>query len=199
MVTASGLRGIRSVGIIMDDLAAVILVGGKSSRMGQDKASLPYKGKRLVDVVADAVREAGIENIYVSGEIDGYTSLPDLLLDRGPMGGICSSAVRLHKQYERVLFIPVDMPHINAELLNLLIAESTACHFKNHPLPCQLLLERKTMRQLDAAAQTLARKQKLSVKSFLVDLGSAAITPPEHLQKALTNTNTAEEWQEVIS
>ncbi len=199
MVTASGLRGIRSVGIIMDDLAAVILVGGKSSRMGQDKASLPYKGKRLVDVVADAVREAGIENIYVSGEIDGYTSLPDLLLDRGPMGGICSSAVRLHKQYERVLFIPVDMPHINAELLNLLIAESTACHFKNHPLPCQLLLERKTMRQLDAAAQTLARKQKLSVKSFLVDLGSAAITPPEHLQKALTNTNTPKEWQEVIS
>jgi molybdopterin-guanine dinucleotide biosynthesis protein A len=199
MVIASGLKAIRSVGITMDDLAAVILVGGKSSRMGQDKASLPYKGKRLVDVVADAVREAGIENIYVSGEIDGYTSLPDLLLDRGPMGGICSSAVRLHKQYERVLFIPVDMPHINAELLNLLIAESTACHFKNHPLPCQLLLERKTMRQLDAAAQTLARKQKLSVKSFLVDLGSAAITPPEHLQKALTNTNTPEEWQEVIS
>ena len=85
MVTASGLRGIRSVGIIMDDLAAVILVGGKSSRMGHNKASLPYKGKRLVDVIAEVVREAGIENIYVSGEIDGYISLPDLLADRGPM------------------------------------------------------------------------------------------------------------------
>lgn len=189
----------RSAGITMDDVAAVILVGGKSSRMGQDKALLPYKGKRLVDVVADTIRDAGIKDIYISGAIDGYTSLPDLLLERGPMGGICSSAVRLHKEYMRVLFIPVDMPHINAELLNLLIAESTACHFENHPLPCQLLLDRRTMRQLDTAAQTLARKQKLSVKSFLVDLGSAAITPPEHLQKALTNTNTPEEWQEVIS
>ena len=199
MVTASGLRGIRSVGIIMDDLAAVILVGGKSSRMGQDKASLPYKGKRLVDVVADAVQETGINNIYVSGEIDGYTSLPDLLLERGPMGGICSSAVRLHKQYERVLFIPVDMPHLSPELLRLLMAETSACHFKNHPLPCQLLLDRKTMRQLDAAAQTLARKQTLSVRTFLTDLGVVEITPPEHLQMALTNTNTPEEWQEIIA
>ncbi|MFO1242050.1 MAG: NTP transferase domain-containing protein [Rickettsiales bacterium] len=49
------------MGITMDELAAVILVGGKSSHMGQDKASLPYKGKRLVDVVAKVVREAGIE------------------------------------------------------------------------------------------------------------------------------------------
>ena len=183
----------------MDELAAVIMVGGKSSRMGQDKASLPYKGKRLVDVVTEVVREAGIENIYVSGTIDGYTSLPDLLLERGPMGGICSSAVRLHKCYARVLFIPVDMPHLCAELLRLLLAEQEACHFENHPLPCQLRLERKTMRQLDAAAQTLARKQKLSVKSFLADLGATAIPLPKHLQKALTNMNTPEEWQEATS
>lgn len=199
MAIVSGLKAIHFVGITMDELAAVILVGGKSSRMGQDKASLPYKGKRLVDVVADAVQETGINNIYVSGEIDGYTSLPDLLLERGPMGGICSSAVRLHKQYERVLFIPVDMPHLSPELLRLLMAETSACHFKNHPLPCQLLLERKTMRQLDAAAQTLARKQTLSVRTFLTDLGVVEITPPEHLQMALTNTNTPEEWQEIIA
>ena len=199
MAIATGSKAIHSVGITMDDLAAVILVGGKSSRMGRDKATLPYKGKRLVDAVADVVREAGIASVYVSGAIEGYPSLPDLIAERGPMGGICSSAVRLHKQYERVLFVPVDMPHLSPELLRLLIAETSTCHFENHPLPCQLLLERKTMRQLDAAAQTLARKQKLSVRTFLTDLGAVEITPPEHLQKALTNTNTPEEWQEIIA
>ena len=56
----------------MDDVAAVILVGGKSSRMGQDKALLPYKGKRLVDVVADTIRAAGISRVYVSGKIAEY-------------------------------------------------------------------------------------------------------------------------------
>lgn len=184
----------------MNNIAAVILVGGKSSRMGQDKASLPYKEKRLVDVVADAVREAGIENIYVSGEINGYTSLPDLLAERGPMGGICSSAVRLCQKYTHALFIPVDMPLINVEPLRLLMLhEQSACHFDGHPLPCTIPLDKKTMRQIDAAAQRLARKQNLSVRTFLTDLGATAITPPEHLQKALTNTNTPEEWQEAMA
>lgn len=183
----------------MDDLAAVILVGGKSSRMGKDKATLPYKGKWLVDVVADVVCEAGVGNLYVSGEIDGYASLPDLLAARGPMGGICSSAVRLHNQYQRVLFIPVDMPLLSAELLCLLMTQPATCHFEHHPLPCLLSLDKKTMRQLDASAQTLARKQKLSVQSFLADLGAQIIETPPSLERALTNTNTPEQWQEVMS
>lgn len=54
--------------------------------MGQDKATLPYKDKRLADVVADVVWQAGIAKIYVSGELEGYDSLPDLLAERGPVG-----------------------------------------------------------------------------------------------------------------
>lgn len=199
MGTASGSRAMHSAGTTMDNLAAVILVGGKSTRMGRDKALLPYKGKRLVDVMAEVVREAGIETIYVSGEIDGYDSLPDLLEERGPMGGICSSAVRLHNQYQRILFIPVDMPLLSAELIHLLMTQPVTCHFEHHPLPCLLALDKKTMRQLDASAQTLAHKQKLSVQSFLADLGAQVIEIPASLEKALTNTNTPEQWQEVMS
>lgn len=183
----------------MDELAAVIMVGGKSSRMGKDKATLPYKGKRLVDVVADVVRGAGVDNLYVSGEIYGYTSLPDLLAERGPMGGICSSSVRLHNQYKRVLFIPVDIPMLSLELLRLLMAQPATCHFEHHPLPCLLSLDKKTMCQIDASAQTLVRKQKLSVQSFLADLGAQRIATPPALEKALTNTNTPEQWQELMS
>lgn len=186
-----------SAGISMNEIAAVILVGGKSSRMGQDKATLPYKGKRLVDVVAEVVRQAGITSIYVSGEMEGYDSLPDLLAERGPMGGICSSAVRLCLNHSHALFVPVDMPHIHAELLrSLMTEEQKACHFEGHPLPCIIPLDKKTMRQVDAAAQTLARKQKLSVKSFLATLGAKSIAVPPQLERALANTNTPGEWQE---
>lgn len=167
--------------------------------MGQDKATLPYKDNRLVDVVADVVRQAGIAKIYVSGELEGYDSLPDLLAERGPVGGICSSAVSLDHSHTHAIFIPVDMPHVSVELLQMLMkAEQTiACHFEGHPLPCTIPLDRKTMRQIDVAAQTLARKQKLSVKSLLADLAAQAIPVPPHLKKALTNTNTPEEWKEV--
>lgn len=165
--------------------------------MGQDKATLPYKDKRLADVVADVVWQAGIAKIYVSGELEGYDSLPDLLAERGPVGGICSSAVRLYKTHTHVLFIPVDMPYVSAELLQSLLPQPHASYFEGRPLPCILPLDRKTMRQIDAAAQTLARKQELSVKSFLAKLAAQAIPVPPSLAKALTNTNTPEEWKEV--
>lgn len=182
----------------MNDMAAVILVGGKSSRMGRNKATLPYRGKQLVDVVAGVVREAGIHDIYFSGEIAGYPSLPDLFVEYGPVGGICSSAVRLYKIHASALFIPVDMPRLNAELLRCLIStyQRNACHFENHPLPCILPLDRKTTRRIDAGTQTLARKQNVSVRAFLKSVEAEAVPVPEHLKPALTNTNTPEEWQE---
>jgi molybdopterin-guanine dinucleotide biosynthesis protein A len=188
----------RFAGITMTDMAAVILVGGKSSRMGRDKATLPYRGKRLADVVAGVAREVGIKDIYVSGEMEGYSSLPDLLAERGPVGGICSSAVKLHQTHASALFIPVDMPRLNTGLLRHFIRayHEKACHFEDHPLPCILPLDRKTMRHIDATAQTLARKQNVSVRAFLNSVEAETIPVPEHLKPALTNTNTPEEWQE---
>lgn len=184
----------------MIDLAAVILVGGKSSRMGRDKATLPYQGKRLVDVVAETARAAGIPRIYVSGMLDGYTSIPDLVSGRGPASGICTCALRLSGNHERLLFLPVDMPHLSPELLQTLLGAEpgASCYFENHPLPCILPLSKENMRHIDAATRTLANKQELSVKSLLEALGAKAIAVQEHLKRALTNTNTPEQWREAM-
>lgn len=165
--------------------------------MGRNKATLPYQGKYLVDVVADAARQAGIAEIYVSGDLEGYDSLPDLLAGYGPVGGICSSAVRLCQNHARAIFIPVDMPYMNKELLLSLMMQPDAGHFEGHPLPCVLPLDKKTMERINAAVQTPALKQKLSVKSLLAGLEAKIIAVPSHLEKALTNTNTPEEWKEI--
>lgn len=182
----------------MADLAAVILVGGKSSRMGRDKATLPYKGKRLVDVVADAVRGAGISRIYVSGKIADYPSFPDLLSDCGPVSGICSCILRLSMNCNRLLFVPVDMPHVTADLIQLLIdSPSHAAHYaQGHPLPCIVPMNETVIRHADQCIQHMAQHTKFSVKEFLIGLSAAPVEVPEHLHKALTNTNTPEEWKE---
>ena len=201
MVTASGLRGIRSVGIIMDDLAAVILVGGKSSRMGQDKALLPYKGKRLVDVVADTIRAAGISRVYVSGKIAEYPSFPDLLSGCGPVSGICSCILRLSMNYKRLLFVPVDMPYLTEELIRLLVdcPAHKPHHIENHPLPCIIPTDEAAIRHADSCIQELLKKRALSVKEFLAGLKALSVPLSEQMKKTLTNTNTPEEWQEVIA
>lgn len=190
----------RCVGITMIDLAAVILVGGQSSRMGTNKAMLPLGGKRLVDVVAEKVRAAGVSRLYVSGMLEGYTSIPDFVSAQGPMGGITTCALRLSANHKRLLFLPVDMPYLSVELVQTLMHthETAACHFSGHPLPCILSLNSQTLLPIHAASKTLASGQDLSVKTFLDGVGASAIPVPAHLEKALTNTNTPAEWQEVI-
>lgn len=198
MAIVSGLKAIHSVGITMDNIAAVILVGGKSSRMGQDKASLPYKGKRLVDVVADTIRSAGISRVYVSGKIADYPSFPDLLSGCGPVSGICSCILRLSMNYKRLLFVPVDMPCLTLELIRLLVdcPAHKPHHMENHPLPCIIPTNEMAMRHADSCIQELVKKRKLSVKEFLAGLNAISVPLPEQMEKALTNTNTPEEWQE---
>jgi molybdopterin-guanine dinucleotide biosynthesis protein A len=185
----------------MDELAAVILVGGKSSRMGQDKASLPYKGKRLVDVVADSIRSAGVSRIYVSGKIADYPSFPDLLSGCGPVSGICSCILRLSMNYKRLLFVPVDMPYLTANLIRLLVdcPAHKPHHIEGHPLPCIVPTDETVIRHADKCIQGLVKKRKLSVKEFLAGLNAISVPLPEQMEKALTNTNTPEEWQEATS
>ena len=201
MAIATGSKAIRSVGITMDDVAAVILVGGKSSRMGQDKALLPYKGKRLVDVVADTIRSAGVSRVYVSGKIADYPSFPDLLSECGPVSGICSCILRLSMNYKRLLFVPVDMPYLTEELIRLLVGcpAHKPHHIENHPLPCIIPTDETATRRADSCIQELVKKRKLSVKEFLASLNATSVPLSGQMEKALTNTNTPEEWQEVIS
>ncbi len=186
----------------MTDMAAVILVGGQSSRMGRDKALLTLHGQRLLDVVADVVRDAGIEAVYLSGKeaTDGiygaYPYIPDAFLQCGPVGGVCSSLMQLAGQYDRVLFVPVDLPLLSVALLHELMRSlpDRACYFAEHPLPCILPLNAATLRHVEIITHALAQGQKISVREFLAGLYAVSRAVPASLTQALTNTNTAAQW-----
>ena len=71
--------------------SAVILAGGKSSRMGSCKAELPWGGKTLVEHQANKIMALGIGDIMVSGysrPVDGTRYVPDIYPEKGPLGGI---------------------------------------------------------------------------------------------------------------
>lgn len=182
----------------MHDIAAVILVGGKSSRMGQDKASLPYRGKRLVDIVADSVREAGMPIVYVSGKLEGYMSIPDSIEGQGPVGGICTCIRHLAPHYKRALFIPVDMPHLSPQLVQWLAGQSTdlPCYAEGNPMPCVIPLNQAALLQAEKTIQRLASGVAISVKTLLAEMNAIALCVPDELKHALTNTNTPQEWKE---
>lgn len=109
--------------------SAVILAGGKSSRMGQDKALVNLGGQSLLARQIALVREVEAGEVFVSGRAGvGYSAfgclvLTDYFSDVGPLAGIeraldASSSPLL-------LVLAVDMPAMNSSMLRRLIASCT--------------------------------------------------------------------------
>lgn len=109
--------------------SAVILAGGKSSRMGCDKAWLEIGGQTLLARQIQLVRTFGATEIFISGRADGNYSefgcrvLQDHFLEAGPLAGI-ESALRTTTT-PLLLVLAVDMPALNLDFLEKLRAACT--------------------------------------------------------------------------
>jgi molybdopterin-guanine dinucleotide biosynthesis protein A len=115
-------------------LGAIILTGGASSRMGEDKAARLWSGVRAVDRVAAVARAAGAGQVVTAGARDyGYPHVPDPAPLSGPVAGI-RAALGLLPAVERVLVLAVDAPTITPEDLAPLLATPGAA-YEGLPLP----------------------------------------------------------------
>ena len=108
--------------------AAVLLAGGKSSRMGRDKSALPVNGEPLWQRQLAVLRATEPAELFISGKCDGpYADcgveiLADEIPGCGPLGGIATALRRCTS--ERLLVLAVDMPAMTAEFLRSLLEES---------------------------------------------------------------------------
>jgi molybdopterin-guanine dinucleotide biosynthesis protein A len=113
--------------------AGSVLVGGGSSRMGRDKALLPYRGGTLAQYVAGEVERAAGSVILVGdpqryGGL-GYPVVRDLAPGAGPLVAICSALRSSAAEWNLVL--ACDMPRVTApflaELLEIAVASGADC------------------------------------------------------------------------
>ncbi len=100
-------------------LSAYILCGGKSSRMGEEKGLVEFRGKSFVQWILEAVYPLAPNPVLVTKN-PAYQSfqlemIPDLIEDKGPVGGIFT-ALR-HAETESVLVLSCDIPKITTEVL----------------------------------------------------------------------------------
>jgi molybdopterin-guanine dinucleotide biosynthesis protein A len=103
----------------LQPIGGYVLAGGRSSRMGQDKAMLVLGGKPLVEHAVVKLKRlcATVSILGNSSALKGYAPVvPDNLAGYGPLGGI-EAALR-DSEYAWNLILPVDMPFLPTRLLD---------------------------------------------------------------------------------
>jgi molybdopterin-guanine dinucleotide biosynthesis protein A len=110
-----------------------VLAGGRSSRMGRDKATLQVHGRPLIDRALEQLRTAGCQPVIAGPRPDLETYapvLPDLHPGCGPLSGIeaaltaasfPAAALAATPSSSAVLFLPIDLPLLPAAFLALLL------------------------------------------------------------------------------
>lgn len=177
----------------------VVLAGGRSSRMGTDKAGLPWRGRPLLQHVRGLLEQAGAQRVLTCGPGLDAQSLPDRQPGLGPLGGLLTLA---QTQPDGVyLILPVDMPRLTSGLLRRLVgalaeAEGISCAmFAGHVLPLCLRLEGTTRAAIGEVAEQAPRLR--SLHALHARLRSTELAVADDERRCLANCNTPEEWEEV--
>lgn len=113
--------------ITKNEITGIILAGGKSSRMGKDKALSDFNGKKLVSYAIETLKPL-CDPLIISAnqkpekyEAFGLPVISDEIKDIGPMGGILTCLKYSETQHN--LIISCDTPFVNSELFRYLLNE----------------------------------------------------------------------------
>jgi molybdenum cofactor guanylyltransferase len=111
----------------MEDVSAFILAGGKSARMGTDKAFVLLDGRTLLARVLHLARQL-TSNVHIIGDPAKFApfapTIEDIFPGCGPLGGI-HAALRSSRTDLNVI-LAVDVPFVSLALLDYLISRATS-------------------------------------------------------------------------
>ncbi len=108
---------------MIKDITAIILCGGKSSRMQTNKALLKLGDKTVIEIIAAKLKSIFNEVLISANDYKEYDFLKlpvinDVFISKGPLAGI-HSALK-YSSTEKNFIISCDMPLISSELINFI-------------------------------------------------------------------------------
>lgn len=174
------------------EFTGVVLAGGRSLRMGRDKALLPWGCGTLLDRMVGRLRDAGATRVLVSGDRPGYDAVADEVPGRGPVGGL--QAVMACVEGPLVV-VPVDLPRLRMDRLHVLrdaLDSASAASFAGQPLPFALVAD--AMSRATVAGIMAAHPAGAPVRQLLDALG-AAVLPLDGPYDDLAPCNTPADWE----
>lgn len=179
----------------------ILLAGGKSSRMGSNKAELLYKGQTFTKTLLEKVKKLGIEQICISGfQEEGIETVWDIYQNIGPLGGL--HACMKHVKTSYCLVIPVDVPQIPVEVLEELLEYHEDMADRSLPVLLKHGEQRENLIgiypvQMAGFIEERIKSRKLSVHGMLDAWGNVCfeVKVPEW---QIENINTKEAYEELL-
>ena len=106
------------------NMTAIILAGGNSIRMGQNKAFVPIDGVPIIRRIHTLLTELFDEVIIITNQNDLFKNLDsriyaDLLPDKGALGGLYTGV--FFSSFDYSFCVACDMPFIKRSLVQFLI------------------------------------------------------------------------------
>lgn len=181
------------------NITAAILAGGKSSRMGRDKALLEFNGKPFIQYIADAMQEVFKKVIIISdhGELYQFLGLPiykDIFKYCGPLGGIHSAFA--HTKTKSIFIASCDIPLLTPELIRSII--DTPFQGDVIVLPSGKSIQPLCGLYSRNCVPTLEKHLKngqYSVLRFLEDLSTIIVAPKMIRERRLVDVNTPGQYK----
>lgn len=182
-------------------LSALILAGGRSRRMGSDKATLRIGAQTQLDRTAALLADFAAD-VFVSVRADqtreparaGHRQLVDKIEDIGPLGGIHAALTESDDDW---LIVACDLPMLDAATLSVL----TAAHSSEHavsafagygnglPEPLCAIWTRAALPWVEAAIAA----ERYCPRKILLEAGIDLLPAPA--SNTLDNANTPEDLQ----
>lgn len=177
--------------------AALVLAGGQSSRMGEDKALLNWGGETLLERAVRFWRASGlVQQVWVAVGREhhfahlpeGALAVPDLQPGKGPMAGIVAGFRASHAD---VLYVSaVDMPNLTLEAVLPVPKHDAAVYRRNCRREPLFAVYR---RSILPVAERLLMERCGKVGAMLDAVTTDYYYVPPCLENVFQNVNTPED------
>lgn len=160
------------------------MAGGKSRRMGKDKATIVYRGETLLTHAAKLLTAFGCDDSVILGRAESAAGVVDPLPGAGPAANLQAWINGLVLPV-RLVVVPVDMPLLTLKHLDALAENDSGGFFEDLYLPFVATV-------YNPLLQPLVR-----MKALLATLQLPAVQADKAWQDALTNFNTSDDLKKL--
>lgn len=189
---------------MINNVTGIILAGGKSTRIGTNKAFLKIGGYTIVEEIYSKLKDVLSRVIIIANEIERFNFLgaqiaPDIIPFKGPLGGIYTGLIESSSFHNFIT--ACDMPFLHQGMVEYMLDESNACdvivpEYKRRLEPLCAVYSKNCIEPIE----NQLRQNNLKVTDFFQFVKTKVISEQEIIRydpkgMCFININTAKEYE----